>query len=93
MKILNLISKDNYTIKVQDQEQVKVQTKAIEAYVIIKSLKEKNTEYHTYRKKKTRETLQNNITKHASFGWDRKFKEKQKVMSHSTQTLQTCDKE
>lgn len=44
--------KDNYTIKVQNQEQVKVQAKTIEAYdIITKSLKEKNTEFHTYQKK------------------------------------------
>lgn len=52
MNMLNLTAKDNFTIKVQSQEQVKVQAKTIEAYdVIIKSLKEKNTEYHTYQKK------------------------------------------
>lgn len=40
--MLNLISKDNYIIKVQSQEQAKVQAKTIEAYdVIIKALKEK----------------------------------------------------
>ncbi|KMQ86444.1 nucleic-acid-binding protein from transposon x-element [Lasius niger] len=53
LNMLNLITKDNYTFKVQNQEQVKVQAKTIEAYdVIIKSLKEKNTEYHTYQKNK-----------------------------------------
>lgn len=42
MNMLNLTAKDNYTIKIQNQEQVKVQAKTIEAYdVIVKSLREK----------------------------------------------------
>ena len=52
INLLNAIAKDNYYIKVQSQEQVRVQAKTIETYdKIIESLKEKNTEYHTYQKK------------------------------------------
>lgn len=52
INLLNSIAKDNHYIKVLSQEQVKVQAKTIEVYdTIIASLKEKDTEYHTFQKK------------------------------------------
>lgn len=53
--LLNSIAKDNYAIRVLNH-QIKIQAKkSVEAYDrIINSLKEKNTEYHTYRKKQER---------------------------------------
>ncbi|CAG9828356.1 unnamed protein product [Diabrotica balteata] len=50
--LLNSIAKENKTIIVLNDDQVKVQAKTIEIYIIIKALDEKKTEYHTYKKRR-----------------------------------------
>ena len=52
LELLNLIAKDNYVIKALGNNQVKIQPKNAEVYsAIIKALKEKNTQFHTYKLK------------------------------------------
>lgn len=51
-QLLNTIAKDKHLIRVLNEEQVKVQAQTNEIYDnIVKALDEKQTEYHTYRKK------------------------------------------
>ena len=53
--LLNEIAKDNYTIKVLPNNEVKIQPSSSEKFIpIVKALKKKNTEFHTFQRKQDR---------------------------------------
>lgn len=53
--VLNEVAKNNFTLRVINHEEVKIQAKTAEFYdVIVAELKKRNTEYHSYQKKQDR---------------------------------------
>lgn len=54
-KLLDVEAKDNYTLKILYNNQVKIQLGTLEKYIpVTEALKAKNTEFHTYQQKKDR---------------------------------------